>query len=50
MGASRGVVWEPRDGEGLRPRRSPKGGGNWCWFVLELPDKIQDGLYLMQYL
>lgn len=27
---------------GVEAKRSSKGRGNWCWILLELPEKIQD--------
>lgn len=27
---------------GVEAKRSPKGAGNWCWILPELPEKIQD--------
>lgn len=46
-GQAEGMVSEPRNGDGAgreRPGRSPEGRGSRCSFLLEFPDKIQDGL------
>jgi len=43
-GQAEGMVLEPRNGEGVRQGRSPKGRGSPFSFLLEFPDKIQDHL------